>query len=144
MGLFRSIRDGIRALRDKRSRNREINEEVENFLGESINEKMRRGMSPEDAIRAARAEIGSPESVRTKVWHAGWESKADTLWRDLTYTLRRLSRTPGLVFVVLLSIGLGIAANATIFSIVSKFILSPAPVGDPATLLTIYRTYDRG
>jgi len=144
MGLFRSTRDGIRALRDKRSRNREINEEVESFLGESINEKMRRGMSPEDAIRAARAEIGSPESVRTKVWHAGWESKADTLWRDLTYTLRRLSRTPDLVFVVLLSIGLGIAANATIFSIVSKFILSPAPVGDPATLLTIYRTYDRG
>src|SRR5215469_6707129 len=144
MGLFRSIRDGIRALRDKRSRNREINEEVESFLGESINEKMRRGMSPEDAIRAASAEVGSAESIRTKVWHSGWESKADTLWRDLTYTLRRLSRTPGLVFVVLLSIGLGIAANATIFSIVSKFILSPAPVGDPATLLTIYRTYDRG
>jgi predicted permease len=144
MGLFRSTRDGIRALRDKRSRNREITEELESFLGESINEKMRRGMSPKDAIRAARAEIGSAESVRTKVWHAGWESKADTLWRDLTYTLRRLSRTPGLVFVVLLSIGLGIAANATIFSIVSKFILSSAPVGDPATLVTIYRTYDRG
>ena len=144
MGLFRTTRDGIRALHDKRSRNREINEELVNFLGESINEKIRRGMSPKDAIRTARAEIGSAESVRTKVWHAGWESTADTLWRDLTYTLRRLSRAPSLVFVVLLSIGLGIAANSTIFSLVSKFVLELPPVGGPSTLVTIYRTYDRG
>jgi len=144
MGIFRSTRDGINALNDKEARNREIDEELESFLGESINEKMRRGMSAEDALRAARRELGSAESVRTKVWHAGWESAADTLWRDFTYSLRRLFRTPGLVAVVLLSIGIGVAANATIFSIVSKFILSPAPVGDPATLLTIYRTYDRG
>jgi hypothetical protein len=117
MGLLRSTRDGIRALRDKSARNEEIDEELESFLGESINEKMRRGMAAEDAIRAARAEVGSAETVRHKVWHAGWESIADTLWRDITYTLRRLSRGPGLVFVVVLSIGLGIAANATIFSI---------------------------
>lgn len=144
MSIFKSLRDGFNALRDKRSRNSEISDEVESFLGESINEKMRRGMSAEAAIRAARAEIGSAESIRSKVWHAGWESRADTLWRDLTYSLRRLSRTPGLVFVVLLSIGLGIAANSTIFSIVSKFVLEPPPVGDPATLVTIYRTYERG
>ena len=144
MGLLRSTRDGIRALRDKSARNDEIDEELESFLGESINEKMRRGMTAEDAIRAARAEVGSAQAVKHKVWRAGWESRVDLLWKDFTYTLRRLSRLPGLVFIVVLSIGLGIAANATIFSIVSKFILSPAPVGDPATLVTIYRTYDRG
>jgi predicted permease len=144
MSIFKSLREGFNALRDKRARNRDISDELESFLGESINEKMRRGMSPEAAIRAARAEIGSAESIRTKVWHAGWESRADTLWRDFTYSLRRLSRTPGLVFVVLLSIGLGIAANSTIFSIVSKFVLEPPPVGDPTTLLSVYRTYEHG
>ncbi len=144
MGLLRSTRDGIRALRDKSARNDEIDEELESFLGESINEKMRRGMTAEDAIRSARAEVGSAQAVKHKVWRAGWESRVDLLWKDFTYTLRRLSRLPGLVFIVVLSIGLGIAANATIFSIVSKFILSPAAVGDPATLVTVYRTYDRG
>src|SRR5437588_8331037 len=74
MGLFRSISDGFKALRDKRARNDEIAEELESFLGESINEKMRRGISPEDAIRAARAEIGSSAVIQHKVWHAGWES----------------------------------------------------------------------
>ena len=78
MGLFKSIRDGLNALHDKRARNQQIDEELESYLGESINEKMRRGMSPEDAIRAARAEVGSAEVVNYKVWNAGWESTADT------------------------------------------------------------------
>src|SRR6266403_2134376 len=113
MGLLRSTRDGIRALRHKSARNDEIDEELESFLGESINEKMRRGMATEDAIRAARAEVGSAQAVKHKVWRAGWESRVDLHWKDFTYTLRRLSRLPGLVFIVVLSIGLGIAANAT-------------------------------
>jgi predicted permease len=64
------------------------------------------------------------------------------LRQDFTYTLRRLSKTPGFVLAVVLSIGIGIATNATIFSIVSRFVLRPAPVGDPATLLTLHTTHD--
>ena len=62
---------------------------------------------------------------------------------NLTYALRRLSRSPGFVLAVVISIGLGIGANATIFSMISKFVLSPAPVGDPATLMSLHTT-DRG
>ena len=66
-----------------------------------------------------------------------------TAWiEDLRYTLRRLSRSPGLAATAILSIGLGIAANATIFSMVSKFVLRPAPVGDPSTLISLYTTHD--
>ena len=42
----------------------------------------------------------------------------------------------------MLSIGLGIGANATIFSMVSRFVLRPAPVGDPSTLLALHMTQD--
>ena len=62
--------------------------------------------------------------------------------RPTAYTFRRLSRSPALVLTVVLSIGLGIAANATIFSLISRFILRPAPVGDPAMLLTVGMTRD--
>ncbi len=64
------------------------------------------------------------------------------LRQDLSYTFRRLSRSPGLVLAVVLSIGLGIAANSTIFSMVSRFVLKPAPVGDPGTLLALHTTHD--
>jgi predicted permease len=50
---------------------------------------------------------------------------------------------PGFVLAVVASIGLGIGANATIFSMVSRFVLQPPPVGDPGTLLALHLTHDR-
>jgi predicted permease len=64
------------------------------------------------------------------------------LQQDFAYTSRRLSRSPGFALAVILSIGLGIAANATIFSMVSRFVLRPAPVGDPASLLSLHTLHD--
>jgi predicted permease len=144
MGWMRSLREGSKALANKSKRNEEIDEELESYIGESVSEKMRSGMSLKDAVKAAHAEVGTTETVREKVWSAGWESVLDCLWRDLTYSIRRLSHAPALVFTVVLSIGLGIAANGTIFSIISTFILRPPPVGDPSTLIAISRTYDHG
>jgi predicted permease len=66
------------------------------------------------------------------------------LTQDLSYAARRLSRAPGFVLAVVLSIGLGIAANSTIFAMVSRFVLKPPPVGEPKTLLAARLTYDNG
>ncbi|MGA7318183.1 MAG: ABC transporter permease, partial [Silvibacterium sp.] len=56
---------------------------------------------------------------------------------NLTYAFRRIFKSPVVAVAAILSIGLGIAANATIFSAVSTFVLRPAPVGDPSTLLSL-------
>jgi predicted permease len=66
---------------------------------------------------------------------AGWG-------RDLTYVMRRLVGAPGIVAAVVVSIGIGIAANATIFAMVSRFVLRAAPVGDPATLVSLHLTHE--
>ncbi|HZY64011.1 MAG TPA: ABC transporter permease [Edaphobacter sp.] len=64
-------------------------------------------------------------------------------WRqDILYNLRRLFRAPVFVLTVVLSIGIGVAANVTIFSMVNRFVLRPAPVGDPATLMALHTTHD--
>ncbi|HEY8996976.1 MAG TPA: ABC transporter permease [Edaphobacter sp.] len=144
MGLFKSMRDGVKALGDKRGRNSEIDEELEAFMGESISEKMRRGMSLKDAEHAARVEMGSADVVKHKVWNAGWESMAERVMSDVRYTLRRLARRPGLVFVVVLSIAIGIAANATVFSLVSRFLLQRPPVGEPDRVVMLARLFDHG
>jgi predicted permease len=60
--------------------------------------------------------------------------------QEMRQTLRRLWKAPGFVLAVIVSVGLGIAANATIFSMVSKFVLSPALVGDPNTLVALHTT----
>jgi predicted permease len=64
-----------------------------------------------------------------------------TAWlQEMRQTLRRFWKVPGFVLAVIVSVGLGIAANATIFSMVSRFVLSPAPVGDPNTLVALHTT----
>lgn len=68
----------------------------------------------------------------------------DALRRDLVTTFRRLLKSPTVALTVIFSIGLGIGANATIFSMVSRFVLRPAPVGDPATLMALHTTEDGG
>src|SRR5215471_5504819 len=73
----------------------------------------------------------SPHKQRNSMAH---------LRQDLSYTFRRLSKTPGLVLAIVVSIGLGIAANTTIFSMVSRFVLTPPPVGNPGTLLALHIT----
>lgn len=62
----------------------------------------------------------------------------NTLVYDLRYALRQLRKSPGFTLIVVLTLALGIGANTTIFSMVSRFVLRPAPVGDPATLLALH------
>src|SRR5271167_3429190 len=65
------------------------------------------------------------------------------VWQqELAYMYRRFLKSPGFAFAIVASIGLGIAANATIFSMVSRFILSPPPVGAPSTLMGLYTQQD--
>ena len=89
MRFVRSLLVGLRALVDKHGRNAEIDEELEAYIGESVSEKMRAGMSLKEAVRTTRAEVGSAEVVKHKVWNAGWESWADRLWNDVIYSLMR-------------------------------------------------------
>jgi len=62
----------------------------------------------------------------------------DRLRQDLVQSVRRLARMPGFVLAVVVSIGLGIGANATIFSMVSRFVLQPPPVRDPGRLMSLH------
>ncbi|HEY1808692.1 MAG TPA: ABC transporter permease, partial [Acidobacteriaceae bacterium] len=62
----------------------------------------------------------------------------DRLRQDLVHSVRRLAKMPGFVLAVVVSIGLGIGANATIFSMVSRFVLEPPPVHDPGRLMALH------
>ena len=137
MSLLRKLADGLRALRRPDARNAEIEEELRNFIDLSIEDKMRRGINHEDAERAARAEAGSVETVRQKVWSAGWESLAQSVWQDIRFGLRQLLRSPGFATVAILTLALGIGANTAIFTLVQQILRRSLPVTDPSELYRI-------
>ena len=93
--MLRSMIAGVRALLRPAERNTQIEEELRSFFQASVEDKIRSGMSPERAQRAARIEIGSGDMVRHKVWSASWESGVDSLVRELRLTFRQLRKSPG-------------------------------------------------
>src|ERR1700739_46336 len=141
---LRAVFNGIRSLFRPAKRNAEIEAEVRSFFESSVESKMRRGMSREAAECAARAEVGSSEMVRHKVWAAGWESHAESVWKDARYGFRQMLRSPGLSVVAILSLALGIGANTAIFTVINNLLLRQLPVHDPQMLVSFGGGGDAG
>ena len=64
MRFFKNLARGVRGLFRKESVEREMDEELREFLDASVADKLNRGMLPEQAIRAARVEMASGNSVK--------------------------------------------------------------------------------
>ena len=142
--LFGRIFSGIKSLLRPGQRNAEIEAEVRSFFEAAVEHKTQEGMDREDAEREARSEIRSTEMVRQKVWTAGWESHAESLWNDARFGFRQMLRSPGLSIVATLSLALGIGANTAIFTVIDDLLLKQLPVHDPHMLVTFGDGSDNG
>src|SRR6267143_6408958 len=65
------------------------------------------------------------------------DSTMHTIWQDVRYAIRMLTKNPAFSFVAILSLALGIGANTTIFTVVNAVLLNPLPVKDISRLVEI-------
>jgi putative ABC transport system permease protein len=127
-----------------RRRTAEIDEELHAHLDHLTEANMAAGMTAEEARRHARIAFGGVEGAREACHEQRPGAWLGTVLQDARYAVRGFRRNPGFVVTVMVTLALGIGANATIFSLVSRFVMQPPPVGDPGSLVTVMTTRDNG
>jgi putative ABC transport system permease protein len=125
-----------RNLRHRDRVDRDLDDEVRAVFDILVDEKIRAGMTREQARRAAAIELGRVESITQQVREERTGAAFDALVRDARYGARLLIANPGFTAVVVLSLAIGIGANSALFSVANALLLQSLPVPDPATLHT--------
>ncbi len=121
----------------------DLEDEIRSHLELSIRERIERGEDPQSARRAALEEFGSIAAARDsmhRVWYSRWFDAALLLFQEIRIGLRSLLRTRGLAITVIVTLALGIGANAAIFSVVRSVLLRPLVNRDADRLLYIRQT----
>ena len=124
----------------RRDDNSDFEEELSSHIAFDTEEGIRAGLTPEDARRRAMIRLGGAEQTQQTLRDRRTLPWLESLVRDLRYSLRTLAKHHSVAAVGVLSIALGIGTNATIFSMVSRFVLRPLPVGNPSSLVELSTT----
>ena len=122
---------------------RELDDEIRGHMALSIKERIERGEEPEAARLAALREFGYVPAIRDsmrRVWYSRWLDTAAALARDIRFALRALLRARGFSATVVMTLALGIGANAAIFSVVRGVLLRPLVNRDEDRLVYIRQT----
>ena len=113
---------------------RQVSEELAFHIESYAAELERRGMPRDEALRRARAELGSLTARREdcrRAWGAQW---CDELGADLRYALRMLRKSPAFTLIAAGSLALAIGANSTIFAVGKQVLFGRVTVPHPEQL----------
>jgi macrolide transport system ATP-binding/permease protein len=120
----------------------ELDDELQFHLEQQIAENIAAGMTPQEARYAAMKTFGNRTLVNEDTRAAwGW-TWLDQFFQDLRFAFRQLAKTPGFTATAILTLALGIGANAAIFTLVHAILLKSLPVADPNSLVRLGDTND--
>lgn len=116
---------------------RELADEMAEHIEQLTQKLMDEGQSEAEARANARRRFGNPTLLKEKsreVW--GW-NLISQLFEDVRFGARVLRKNPGFTVVTILTLGLGIGANAAIFTVINAVMLRALPVNHPEELVTV-------
>jgi putative ABC transport system permease protein len=134
---FYTIPLRLRSLFRRPQVEQELDEELHYHLERQIEELIADGLTPTEARYAALRALGGIERRKEECRDMRHLNYLENLFQDLRYASRVLRRSPGFTMVAILSLALGIGANAAIFQLLNAVRLRSLPVDNPQELVEV-------
>ncbi len=116
---------------------RRLQEEIQEHLHALAGRQSEQGLRPDEALQAARREFGPVEPAKEQYRDQVRFRSIENIGRDLRFAFRQCRKNPGFTAAAVLSLALGIGANAALFSFVNAILLKRLPVPQPARLAVL-------
>ena len=128
----------LRNLLQQRLKDRELDDELREYVEQLTSAYVAAGRSQADARRAALLQLGGAEQVKEQVRAVRAGSLVAQGLQDVRYGLRQMRRAPGFTAVAVVTLGVGIGVSAAIFSLVDTVMVRPLPYREPGRLVSVY------
>jgi predicted permease len=115
----------------------ELDAEVRHHLESLEAEHRARGLSEHEARAAARRDFGGLAQIQESYRDQRGIPMLETSWRDIRFGVRSILRTRGVTLAVIATLGIGIGANTTVFSIINGILIKPLPFPDSDRLINV-------
>jgi len=114
---------------------RDLDSELRFHLEQQVADKIRAGMTEDEASRATRLEFGGLAQIKEDCRESRGTLWVASVFQDLRFALRQLRNSPGFAITSILTLSLGIGASAAIFNVIDAVLLRPLPYADQERLV---------
>ena len=132
------LRQLLRTLLRSRAVERDLDDELQDWVETLAARHAEKGLSPSDARRAALADLGGIAARKEEARSLRNGSQLDSVRGDLRQGWRALRGTPAFTAAAVITFGLGVGANAAIFSVVKSVLIEPLPYRDAERLMLVW------